>query len=75
MINYPLRNMDDDIWRKAKTRAARDRISLRAVIERALAAYGARGLDAFDGGKRPRRTITDAVGTDGGKATVSHDIP
>ena len=38
-MTYLLRDIDDDLWARVKTRAARERISVRDVILRLLKAW------------------------------------
>lgn len=46
MDAYPLRNIPDDLWHAAKTRALADRVSLRDVIELGLQRYAADGFES-----------------------------
>jgi hypothetical protein len=49
MDQYPLRNIDDDLWLKTKMRVLADGVSIRDVIELGLRLYVARGLEALGG--------------------------
>lgn len=56
MSTYMMRQIDNDLWRKAKTRATSDGLSMRSLILWLIAIYVKRGLSAFEAidGKMPR---------------------
>jgi len=56
MKQYPLRDIDDDLWRKARIRTTQEGISIRDVIVRALEIYNEEGKAAFwPEEKKPKR--------------------
>jgi plasmid stability protein len=47
MKQYPLRDIDDDLWRKARIRTTQEGISIRDVLVRALELYNEHGKAAL----------------------------
>jgi len=55
MDQYPLRNIDDELWRKVRVRTTADGISVKDVIVRALELYAKDGQAALWPDKQPKR--------------------
>jgi len=55
MDQYPLRNIDDDLWRRVRVQTTADGISVKFVLVRALELYAEQGRAALwpENGAKP----------------------